>query len=245
MLANQQEYAHLLELLGDGFKDGDDPFLSFFIDTIEPLYSALCLNNINQLFDALGSNKYPIEQKRQKRLWRELKDRLSRAREQAVNEVMSVVYDSQLIPIPPKVYDYHKQYPRNSTEQYANGTLADLYNLQYSEILHAIDYLKPEAYYSTDHGVKGEEYENIIFVIGRGWNNYQFEKYMYLDPTQLQGKEYDAYIRNRNLFYVCCSRSKKRLVLFISIQINNEFLTYLQNVFGKNNIYSYGDFIKL
>lgn len=38
------------------------------------------------------------------------------------------------------------------------------------------DFLHPEAQYSTEHGVKGEEYDNVIFVISKGWNQYQFER---------------------------------------------------------------------
>lgn len=31
------------------------------------------------------------------------------------------------------------------------------------------------AEFSTEHGVKGEEYDNVVFVISKGWNQYQFE----------------------------------------------------------------------
>jgi len=50
--------------------------------------------------------------------------------------------------------------------------------------------------YSTDHGVKGEEYENVLFVMGRGWNLCKFEDSLYKDEKSLQGKELATYIRN-------------------------------------------------
>lgn len=97
--------------------------------------------------------------------------------------------------------------------------------------------------YSTDHRVKGEEYQNVLFVIGRVWNNYQFDKYMGCDSSKLKGNEYDAYVRNRNLFYVCCSRPGKRLVLFITILVEGTFMIYLRNLFGAENICTYSEFM--
>lgn len=89
---------------------------------------------------------------------------------------------------------------KNFNEQ---GTIGQYYGISYSEVLSALEFLKPEAKYSTDHGVKGEEYENVLFIIGRGWNNYQFDKYMGCDLDALSSKEFEAFVRNRNLFYVC------------------------------------------
>ena len=79
--------------------------------------------------------------------------------------------------------------------------------------------------------------------MGRGWNLYKFEDSLYKDERSLQGKELAAYIRNRNLFYVCCSRPKKRLAILITVEINSQFEEYLQNVFGIENVISYGEFM--
>lgn len=86
-------------------------------------------------------------------------------------------------------------------------------------------------------------FQNVLWVVGRGWNNYQFDKFMGCNPEVLKPKNYDAYIRNRNLFYVCCSRPRKRLVLFITVPVEGEFLSYLQNVFGTENICLYSEFM--
>lgn len=53
-----------------------------------------------------------------------------------------------------------------------------------------------------------------------------------------------SYIRNRNMFYVCCSRSQKRLFIFISIPVDDVFRNYLENMVGKENIVTYKDFIE-
>lgn len=245
MLAKQQNYVHLLELLDERLKDGEDVYLKFFSDTIEKLYAALESKRLIQLFDALGSGKNPITNKKQKHVWMELKRNLEVARKKTVGDVMNVVYntDNLHLPIPPSVLENHKKFLENPKYVYEHGSIGDYYKISYSEILNAISFLKPDAVYSTDHGVKGKEYNNVLWVVGRGWNNYQFDKYMGCNPVLLKPKDYDAFIRNRNLFYVCCSRSKKRLVLFITVPVEGEFLSYLQNVFGTENICLYSEFI--
>lgn len=245
MLAKQQNYTDLLELLDERLKDGEDTYLKFFSDTIEKLYAALESKRLIQLFDALGSGKYPITNKKQKHDWMELKKNLEEARGKTVGDVMNVVCNTVNlhIPIPPKVQENHKKFLENPEHTYERGSIGDYYRISYNEVLNAISFLKPDAVYSTDHGVKGEEYNNVLWVVGRGWNNYQFDKFMGCNPVGLKPKDYDAYIRNRNLFYVCCSRPRKRLVLFITVPVEGEFLSYLQNVFGTENICLYSEFM--
>lgn len=245
MLAKQQSYVNLLELLDDRFKDGEDPYLKFFFYTIEPLYSALESKRLTSLYDALGSRNYPIVCKKQKRVWIDFWKELQKARGKTVGEVMDVIYSQPgiNIPIPPKIQESHQKFLENPGNKYEQGTIGQYYGIPYSEVLSALEFLKPEAKYSTDHGVKGEEYENVLFIIGRGWNNYQFDKYMGCDPDALSSKEFEAFVRNRNLFYVCCSRPKSRLVLLITVKVEGLFLEYLQNIFGADNICTYNEFI--
>ena len=64
-----------------------------------------------------------------------------------------------------------------------------------------------------------------------------------LNSSKLKGNEYDAYVRNRNLFYVCCSRPRKRLVLFITVPVEGDFMVYLKKLFGVENICTYSEFM--
>lgn len=243
MLARQQHYQSFLDILGDRFKDQDDKHFLFFKDRIEPLYSALDQQDTKLMYEALGTTRQPIETKRQKKQWRELKNALTIARQGAIYDVLQVALDSRLIPIPPDIEKYIKEYNAGNEVIYGKATLKQFYNIQYEEVLNAINFFGPEATYSTDHGVKGEEYDNVLLVMGRGWNLYKFEDSLYKEERFLQGKELAAYIRNRNLFYVCCSRPRKRLAILITVEINSQFEAYLQNVFGIENVISYGEFM--
>ena len=75
-----------------------------------------------------------------------------------------------MIPIPPDIENYMEEYNSGDDSAYEQTTLKQFYEIKYGEVINAINFFKPDAVYSTDHGVKGEEYENVLFVMGRGWN---------------------------------------------------------------------------
>lgn len=244
MLAKQQGYSRVLELLNDHLKNKDDEHFLFFQNKVEPVYQALLENDPKQLFEALGIERRPIESKKNKRQWRELKDNLSEARQETIGDVLKTVSESRLIALPPKIIFWMNVAEKEEQVQLYHGkSIREFYDITYSEILKAIEFFKPEADFSTDHGVKGEQYDNVFLVLGRGWNDYRFDEQLYLDPSSLDEKGEKAYIRNRNLFYVCCSRPRKNLVILITVPMNQRFRDYLEGVFGTENIISYSQFM--
>lgn len=238
VLATQQGYEQLLEILADGLSDKEDPFLIFFMETVEPIYKALKNSNMQLLFDTLGIKRFPIKKKSEKAKWKELQQQLENARTKRAIDVFELVKQSKLIPIPPKLDGWYHLYQEAPETVYAsNASIQSFLELEYLQFAAVIDFLHPDAMFSTEHSVKGEEYDNVVFVIGRGWNLYHFETYapMITGRSSIpKGKE-ASFERNRNLFYVCCSRAKKRLFLFVTIPTDYEFKTFLMSLIGKDN----------
>ena len=161
MLANQQHYDNVLTLLGDSLKEEKNEYLKFFQNIIEPLYKALCDNNINDLCDALKTHRMLIERKKQKKSWHKLYEALKEAREKTIRDVINVcIENAQIIPIPSIIVENYKAHLSNPDYIYNKVSLSELYNISYSEIVNAIAFFSPQSDYSTEHGVKGEEYEN-------------------------------------------------------------------------------------
>mgnify|MGYP004639259155 FL=1 len=248
VLATQQGYEQLLEILADGLRDKEDPFLIFFMETVEPIYKALKNSNMQLLFDTLGIKRFPIKKKSEKAKWKELQQQLENARTKRAIDVFELVKQSKLIPIPPKLDGWYHLYQEAPETVYAsNASIQSFLELEYLQFAAVIDFLHPDAMFSTEHSVKGEEYDNVVFVIGRGWNLYHFETYapMITGLSSIpKGKE-ASFERNRNLFYVCCSRAKKRLFLFVTIPTDYEFKTFLMSLIGKDNIYTYSQFLEM
>ena len=93
--------------------------------------------------------------------------------------------------------------------------------------------------YSTQHGVKGEEYEDVLVVFDdtdAAWSNYSFTKM--LTPNTSGNPTEGQYKRSRKLAYVCFSRTEKnlRILLFTPDPetAKKELISY--NLFEENQI---------
>ena len=247
VLATQQGYEHLLAIIDDGLRDKQDPFLLFFMNTVEPIYEALSTSNMQLLFDTLGIRRYPITKKSEKMKWKEFESQLKKAREKKAIDVVNTIVETKLVPVPSLVDGYyHLYYDAPDTIYGLDSTIRDVLDLDYSQFRAAIEFLYPEAEFSTEHGVKGEEYDNVVFVIGKGWNQYQFETYapMITGHAPIPKGKQASYERNRNLFYVCCSRPKKRLIFFVTVPIDSIFKSFLVELVGEQNIFTFSQYIE-
>lgn len=70
------------------------------------------------------------------------------------------------------------------------------------------NYLEGYTPFSTQHKVKGTEFNNVLILMDNGkWNDYNFEKlFTKVDSSTLP--------RTQKIFYVCCTRAKENLVVY-------------------------------
>lgn len=243
VLASYQGYDNLLKILDDSLKDSSNPLFNFVADVIENIYQSLLTNDFSLMYETLRSRP-PINTKNEKKKWSQLFNNIKYTRDKTIFDVLQVVIDSKLIPTPTEIIGLYNDMLNNTDKEYLKGKLLDLKNIKYKEFVAAKEYFMPSSIYSTDHGVKGEEYDNIVFVLSRGWANYQFDKFLPMSEDEINEDTIGKYIRNRNLFYVACSRAKKRLCLLVTFPVDPKFKNYLECVFGKENYYSYNEFIE-
>jgi DNA helicase II / ATP-dependent DNA helicase PcrA len=88
--------------------------------------------------------------------------------------------------------------------------LADeCFGMNLVEIERFCDFIAEKTPFSTQHGVKGEQYDSVLVVfddVGSAWNNYSFSKM--LAPSTF-GVPTDRQLRlSENLAYVCFSRAE-------------------------------------
>ena len=243
-LAMQQEYQRLYEVLGNHFRNQDDIHFQYFQNLVEPVFHALQNNDAKRLAEILGTSCSPVLSYNYKQKWNRFGRDLEKARKKVIYDVINIVADSGLLDVPPKIKAYKEQYEDGANTEYGEKTLKEFYEIPYEEVVKAIEFFAPESMFSTDHGVKGEQYENVLLVLGRGWSNYKFDETLYKVEESMSEAEKKKYVRNRNLFYVCCSRAEKRLAILITISTNEQFKEYLERIFGADVILEYGSFME-
>lgn len=92
--------------------------------------------------------------------------------------------------------------------------------LKFQEFQDLFAYLEGNTPFSTQHKIKGREFENVLVVLDNGnWSNYNFEYLMSPDVySSLDANKKRSYpnilARTQKLFYVCCTRSKENLVVY-------------------------------
>lgn len=93
-------------------------------------------------------------------------------------------------------------------------------NIRFEVFQNLYHYLEGRRPFSTQHKIKGLEYENVLVVLDNGgWNKYNFE-YVFDDTifSALTSAKKNTYSkikqRTEKLLYVCCTRAKDNLVVF-------------------------------
>ena len=113
--------------------------------------------------------------------------------------------------------------------------------LKFQEFQNLFAYLEGNTPFSTQHKIKGREFENVLVVLDNGnWSNYNFEYLM--NPSiynSLDANKKNSYpnilARTQKLFYVCCTRSKENLVVYYH-NPSQTSITTAKNWFGEDNV---------
>ena len=120
---------------------------------------------------------------------------------------------------------------RGRTENHIRNFIDDLRSTPYAEVSALYRYLNNETPFSTKHGTKGEEYNDVIVVINdRSWNQYNFASVLETNRGKSQ------YERSLNLFYVCCSRAKQNLAVLMESKVTDETIAGARRIFGDENV---------
>ena len=104
---------------------------------------------------------------------------------------------------------------KHSTEK--GRWLADrVFEMNTSQIAKYVDFVNDNTPFSTQHGVKGEEYSDVVVVFDdteAAWNKYSFSKTL-TPGTSGEGTE-GQLIRSKKLAYVCFSRAEVNLKVIL------------------------------
>lgn len=116
-------------------------------------------------------------------------------------------------------------------------------NLQFKVVQNLFYYLEGRRVFSTQHKIKGLEYNNVLVVLDNGgWNKYNFE-YVFddtiFDKLNVAKKKTYPKIKQRTekIFYVCCTRAKENLAVFYP-NPSQGVVQGAKRLFGEKNCYN-------
>lgn len=246
VLAAEQGYFQLAESFSqaESFIKKEDPHISFLVDTVEPVCRAFAGKRYGEMLGVLGGKTQVIQSHADKASWSEHVISLMKLREtQTIGTMLDQLRKGQLFPMPEAVERKERALERlgaspGPDEADEIKRLRQLRAVPYKEVIALKEFIDEKTPFSTKHGVKGAEFENVLVVFGRGWNLYNFDQFLeWAGAANIPAGRNDAYERNRNLFYVACSRPKRRLALLFTQELKADALGTLAKWFGNAAIH--------
>jgi DNA helicase-2/ATP-dependent DNA helicase PcrA len=245
LLAEEQGYASLPGVFrfNEAFAKKEHPHIAYFVDVLEPACDAYVKKRFGAMFEALGSSVPQLKNHADKVAWVTAMDQLLPLRaEGTVGQVLDLLRQMRRPRLPDAVADRDEElrnYVAVDGEEMPRvlSELQAFREVSYAEVMALRTYLAGYSPFETKHGVKGAQFENVLVVLGRGWNHYNFKEMLELSgAAAIAANKQKMFERNRNLFYVAISRPKQRLCLLFTQDLSAGALTTLRNWFGHQSI---------
>jgi DNA helicase-2/ATP-dependent DNA helicase PcrA len=250
VLAAEQGYSNLAKVFShsESFIKKEDDHIAFLVDVIEPVCIAYSKKQYGEMFASVERRTPTIHTHADKIAWTKDMDGLLALRQTAtIGAVLDYLKRTQRPMLPDaverkenKFAELEKKSPLTLEEQPLFDRLRALRVVSYQELIALARFINDQTPFSTKHGVKGAEFENVLVVFGRGWNLYNFNQFLEWlgTPSKIPADKKDTFERNRNLFYVACSRPKIRLAALFTQKLSTGALATLAEVFGKGSLRS-------
>jgi DNA helicase-2/ATP-dependent DNA helicase PcrA len=242
VLADEQGYRNLANLFSrnESFIKKEDDYIAFLVDVVEAICAAYSNKRYGEMFALLGT-KFSISDPADKTRWAEDMNALLQLYETGtVGQVLDHLKATRRPKLTEKI-QYSEDRLSLLDEEGAELSDSDrrhldrvkkLRDIEFKEVTSLAHFIEDQTPFSTKHSVKGAEFDNVLVVIGRGWNQYNFVQMLeWIHGGVPTGKQ-DTFERNRNLFYVACSRPKKRLALLFTQEVSDAALAELTDLFS-------------
>lgn len=248
VLASEQGYEAIDKVFTgkrDAYTKKEDPHIKFLVEVIEPLCIAYESKKFGEMFRVLNSKFPTIKSYKDKAGWAVDMNELLRLRQKgSIGDVFDHLKNVGRIRLPGKIRDREdlaSQDDVDSTEAPESiKRVRELRSVSYKQVIALASFINEQTPFSTKHGVKGAEFENVLVIAGRGWNKYDFNQLLewFGDKSKIPDDKITTFERNRNLFYVACSRPKKRLAILFTQKLSPTALATLDSWFGSQNVHA-------
>jgi DNA helicase-2/ATP-dependent DNA helicase PcrA len=244
-IAARQGYAEIEDIFenNDEFAKLENPVLRFLVENVEVARAQFELGNTGRVLEALGVSRPNVRNQADKaQLHRALSEVVKAAASGTVGTVLALLRKEPLA-LPTDVRIRLDELANSKSDEERSTRLTELEMLLgvgYGEITALREYVTHHSPFETEHGVKGAQFDNVIVLLGGGWNQYNFPRFLSYagDPNKVLKKHADGYRRARNLFYVCASRPTTNLAILFTQQLDAEAHRTLESWFGFPNVHA-------
>lgn len=219
------------EQLIDDKKDNEDEIGSTSSSRDDLIKHIFSIQNLVHLYqeksfnEFLRKTEYKIKTVEQKKVLANAVSFLSEVNNHTIEEVLKFANDVGIR----KWDDKLDQFVNEKTYLYDR-----VKTVKYSEFQNLFGYLEGRTPFSTQHKVKGNQFDQVLVVLDNGnWNNYNFDNLFNENgnPNVLE--------RTKKIFYVCCTRAKEDLVVYYH-KPSQVVIDQAAKWFGKANIKNIG-----
>lgn len=247
-LAEEQGYPGVVEAFKgarkEAFAKKEDKTVDFLVSMVEPMCIAYQDKRYGEMFRVLGKPQ-AIKSHADKEAWKKDMDALEAHRQTGtVGQVLDYLKISQR----PRLSDPVRKRedsiaafdPEGNEEESKSLTRHRLLReVPYKQIIELAKFIEGSTPFATQHSVKGAEFENVLVVLGGGWNQYNWPRMMELmEAKTIPADKKKGFHRARNLFYVGISRPKKRLAVLLTQTVTPIAMKSLEKLFGTENIHA-------
>jgi DNA helicase-2/ATP-dependent DNA helicase PcrA len=219
-IAREVGYSRLLAAYGklsfgnDRLNKHEEAYAEFFA-MIEQIIDAYASGRTGDFLTLLGQAGYRVKKQVDKQAIFDFVTRVLEIREsETVADMLEFIKSSQFIRVPARVTRFEQKVADSEDDdtesaQAKRDFQTMLLAIPYSEVVHFEQFTNDHTPFSTKHGVKGEEYENVLVIIDDSlWTQYKFADVF--SGNQSNAKRYE---KTRKLLYVCLSRAMSGLAV--------------------------------
>lgn len=240
----------------DEFESGDHFLLRPFVRALCPLLRASMAGDDRKMVDILRETSWTfnVDGPRKASSLREmvnlaqsLSQQLSeRWKEGNIRDVLTFARNEHLCLFSDRLKTELDRAPREEEfdpEEYAHEKsdwlVDEFFSRSTDGLLEYVEFINDNTAFSTQHGAKGEEYDDVLVVfddIEAGWNQYSFNKL--LIPSVVGEPTEGQLSRSRKLAYVCFTRARCNLnvILFCPNPMAAKIELTTQGIFSEDQI---------
>lgn len=221
----------------DSFQAGDEPIAAFLIKNVDPVIEAWRAGKVGRAISLLSHRRQPIASPEEKRKVKATLEELLKLADggASLGDVLRHINEAALLPLLDDLNlalsGKFEAAEEGSSAAKHQLLLTTLLTIPYREVSSYRAVLQSSLPYSTKHGVKGDQFKNVLIILddaGANWNQYSFGNMLEgTDTSESRLK------RSRNLFYVCCSRAQDTLIV---ANLGHSDKSKLDDLFGANAV---------